>query len=65
MSAQDLLQRLEQIQAEIKDTRLRLPAHSVKPVMMAALFELEDEREQILKQLKTIDPGFAATCSQT
>ena len=61
---QQLLKRLDEIQAEIADTQRRLPAHSVKPVMMAALFELEDERDTILEQLKSIDPGLVQPCSQ-
>lgn len=63
-TTQELLRRLDEIQAEINETQRRLPAHSVKPVMMAALFELEDERDIILKQLKTIDPGLVKPCSQ-
>lgn len=46
-----LRERLEQIEAEIEEAKKRLGAHSVKPVLMAALFELEDERDAILKQL--------------
>ena len=49
----DLYNRLKEIDIEIKEAKLRLPAHSVKPVLMMALFALEDERDLILKQLKT------------
>ncbi|RJQ65355.1 MAG: hypothetical protein C4519_28430 [Desulfobacteraceae bacterium] len=47
-------QRLKQIELEIKEARQRLPAHSVKPVLMQALFTLEDERDAILKQLRAL-----------
>ena len=50
----ELEKRLEQIEAQIRDTEARLPAHSVKPPIMTALFELEDQREAILAQLKTM-----------
>lgn len=52
----ELYNRLKQIDIDIKEAKLRLPAHSIKPVLMIALFELEDEREAILKQLKTRPP---------
>jgi hypothetical protein len=58
--------RLKQIDIEIKEAKRRLPAHSVKPVLMIALFELEDERDAILKQLKTRPPcpDGSALCRQ-
>ena len=49
-----LEQRLKQLEAAIAEARLRLPAHSIKPALMAALLDLEDEREDHLKQLKAI-----------
>lgn len=50
----DLEKRLKEIEIEIRETHRRLPAHSVKPPIMMALFALEDEREEILDQLKTM-----------
>ena len=50
----DLYNRLKEIDTEIKEAKLRLPAHSVKPVLMMALFALEDERDLILKQLRAL-----------
>ena len=42
----DALRReLERIDAEIEDTESRMPAHSVKPPIMHALFDLERVRE--------------------
>ena len=49
---ENLQQRLNKIETQIEEARRRLPAHSVKPVLMAALFDLEDERDAILKQLE-------------
>lgn len=57
----DLYNRLIEIDTEIKEAKLRLPAHSIKPVLMMALFELEDERDLILKQLKTQPQGPMGT----
>jgi hypothetical protein len=50
-----LKQRLAQIEVEIEEAKKRLGAHSIKPVLMAALFALEDERDAILQQLKAQD----------
>ncbi len=44
--------RLEKIEMEIEEARKRLGAHSVKPVLMAALLDLEDERDDILEQIR-------------
>jgi hypothetical protein len=55
----DLYNRLKEIDMEIKEAKLRLPAHSIKPVLMMALFALEDERDGILKQLKAHPAGVA------
>ena len=50
----DLYNRLKEIDTEIQEAKLRLPAHSVKSVLMMALFALEDERDHILKQLRAL-----------
>ena len=57
----DLYNRLKEIDTEIKEAKLRLPAHSIKPVLMMALFALEDERDLILKQLETQPQGPLGT----
>jgi len=49
---QALRRKLKEIEAEIEEARRRLPAHSVKPALMAALFDLEDERDAIAEQLR-------------
>jgi hypothetical protein len=43
---------LKRLNARIDEAEARLGAHSVKPVLMQALFELEEERDAILQQLK-------------
>lgn len=54
---EELQLRLEQVELELADTRKRLPAHSIKPPIMMALFALEEERDQILEQLARVPAG--------
>ncbi len=55
---QQLEQRLERLNKLIEEAEARLGAHSVKPVLMQQLFELEEEREDLLAQLKSLsDPS--------
>jgi len=55
---QQLERRLEQLKKLIEEAEDRLGAHSVKPVLMQQLFELEEEREDLLAQLKRFsDPS--------
>ena len=58
---QAVRRKLKEIEAEIEAARRRLPAHSVKPALMAALFDLEDQRDAIVEQLRedrtTTDEG--------
>ena len=49
-----LEKKLNEIDQKIEDVEKRLPAHSVKPPIMTELFELEDEREAILKQIEAL-----------
>ena len=51
---QALEKKLKEIDKKIEDVENRLPAHSVKPPIMTELFELEDEREAVLKQIETL-----------
>ena len=52
---QELKKKLEEIDKQIQETEKHLPAHSVKPPIMQEIFELEDQREAILAQLKDLD----------
>ena len=53
-SMEALEKKLKELDEKIKDAEGRLPAHSVKPPIMTELFDLEDEREAILAQLKAL-----------
>lgn len=46
-----LEKKLRELYEKIEDVEKRLPAHSVKPPIMTELFELEDEREALLKKI--------------
>ena len=51
---EELEKKLSTLDAKIKDVEDRLPAHGIKPPIMTELFELEDEREVIWKQLEAL-----------
>jgi hypothetical protein len=46
--------RLQELEEEIAEVRKRLPAHSVKPPIMHELLNLEDERDQLKKELELL-----------
>ena len=52
---QELKQKLEELDKQILEAEKHLPAHSVKPPIMQEIFELEDQREAILAQLKELE----------
>lgn len=47
----DLDDKLKELDEKIAEINKRMPAHSVKPPIMTALFELEDERDALEKQI--------------
>ena len=51
---ESLRQRLGELAKEIAETKKRLPAHSVKPPVMMDLLALEDEYDDILKQIEQL-----------
>jgi hypothetical protein len=51
---QALEKKLAELEIKIRETEKQLPAHSVKPPIMTALFELEDEYEAVSAQLKAL-----------
>jgi hypothetical protein len=53
----DLKKRLAELDEEIKETRRRLPAHSVKPPVMMDLLALEDAYDDIMQQIETLKKG--------
>ena len=50
----ELNKRLRELDEEITETKKRLPAHSVKPLVMMDLLALEDEYEALLKQVEEL-----------
>lgn len=50
----ELEERLVAVEAQIRETKQRLPAHSIKPPIMMELISLEDERDEILNQLRQL-----------
>jgi F0F1-type ATP synthase membrane subunit b/b' len=49
-----LEKKLDQINTRIDEAEARLGAHSIKPILMQQLFELEEERAAILEQLQRL-----------
>jgi hypothetical protein len=54
MTIESLIQRLAELDKEIAETKKRLPAHSVKPPVMMDLLVLEDEYDDVLKQIEQL-----------
>lgn len=52
---QELKKKLEEIDRQIQEAEKHLPAHSVKPPIMQAIFELEARREAIEAQIKKLE----------
>ena len=50
-SIQTLEAQLKSLEQKISEMKERMPAHSVKPPMMMELIDLEDEYEELLKEL--------------
>ena len=49
-----LKMQLKKLNEKIKAVEKQLPAHSVKPPIMTQLFELEDERDAVYKELERL-----------
>ena len=49
-----LEERLSELEAKIKETKKRLPAHSTKPPIMMDLLALEDEHDEVFKKIREI-----------
>ena len=54
VSVDELKKRLTELDEEIKETKRRLPAHSVKPPVMMDLLALEDEYDDIMRQIQEL-----------
>ena len=46
--------KLKDLDNKIDEVQKRLPAHSVKPPIMMELFELEDERDTVFRELERL-----------
>ena len=46
-----LQNKINELEKKIKEVKKRMPAHSIKPPIMMELFELEDERDLVEKQI--------------
>ena len=51
---EDIQKRMTELEALIKETKKRLPAHSIKPPVMMDLLEYEDEYDLLLRKLNKI-----------
>ena len=54
MDKKNLEEKLKELDEKIAEVNRRMPAHSVKPPIMTELFALEDERNEVFKQLEAI-----------
>ena len=45
---------MDELEALIRETKSRLPAHSTKPPVMMDLLDYEDEYDAVLKKLNTL-----------
>ena len=46
--------RLRELEEKIRQAKLQLPAHSIKPPVMITLLDLEDKRDAIQEQNNSI-----------
>ena len=53
-SLEILEDRLKKLEENIRQAKLQLPAHSIKPPVMITLLDLEDERDAIQEQINSI-----------
>ena len=51
---QALEEKLKKVDEKIAEVNKRMPAHSVKPPIMMQLFELEEERNALVKQIEQL-----------
>jgi hypothetical protein len=49
-----LEKRRRELEDEIAEARRRLPAHSVKPLVMQMLLDLEDEYDKVAQQIAAL-----------
>ena len=54
ISRAELEAKIKELEEKIVETKRRLPAHSIKPPVMMDLLALEDERDEVLRQLEKL-----------
>jgi len=54
MDKKKLEDKLRELDEKIAEVNKRMPAHSIKPTIMTELFELEDERDALEKQIMAL-----------
>ena len=55
MSTLEILEeKLKLLEKKIKEAKLQLPAHSIKPPLMMELLALEDERDAVQFEINSI-----------
>ncbi len=54
---QELEKKLVHLNTKISEAEARLGAHSVKPILMQQLFELEEERDRLMRELQSLTSG--------
>ncbi len=52
---ESIKKRMKELEKLIRETKKRLPAHSIKPPIMKELFEYYDEYDVLLDKLETIN----------
>ena len=50
-----LKDRLREVMAKLEDAEGRLPAHTVRPGQMAAVFQLEEERDALTSEIEKLE----------
>nr|NJM04676.1 hypothetical protein [Desulfobacula sp.] len=50
----DIIKRIKELETLIRETKARLPAHSVKPPVMMDLLAYEDEYEALTAKVKAL-----------
>jgi len=51
-SLENLEKKLMEVEEKLEDAEGRLPAHSIRPWQMEALFELEEERDTLVAEIQ-------------
>jgi len=53
-SLENLEKKLREVEEKLADAEGRLPAHSIRPWQMEALFELEEERDTLVAEIQAL-----------